>query len=285
MSEPDESPAPIEPRLVESRLVETGTEQLRCHVEERVAVVTLQRPEARNALTLELKQALLRTLEQLADDAEVGCVLLTGAGSAFCAGGDTKMMARDGRPPSAQERQALLRWEHRIPALLHRMGKPTLAALPGPAAGAGFALALACDLRIAAETAFVTTAYARLGLSGDYGGSWFLTRLVGPARARELFFTAERISARDCERLGIVNRVVPDAELPKQALDWARRIAARPPVALRSMKDNLNRALVQDLEPCLETEAERMVQGAMTEDYLEAVRAFQEKRTPRFRGR
>jgi enoyl-CoA hydratase/carnithine racemase len=165
------------------------------------------------------------------------------------------------------------------------MAKPSVAALPGPAAGAGLSLALACDLRIAAESAFVTTSYARLGLSGDYGSSWFLTHLVGTARARELLFTGDRLSARECERIGLVNRVVPDADLEREALALATRIAAGPPIALRFMKDNLNRALQQDLAACLDLEAERMVLGAQTEDYLEAVRAFGEKRPPVFRGR
>jgi enoyl-CoA hydratase/carnithine racemase len=267
------------------RSFETGSEQLRCRIDQRVAVLTLNRPEARNALTMEMKQALVRTLPELGRDPEVGCVLLTGAGGGFCAGGDTKGMQREGRPPSVEDRVRQLRWEHTIPAMLHRMDKPTIAALPGPAAGAGLSLALSCDLRIAAESAFVTTSYARLGLSGDYGGSWFLTQLVGTARARELFFTGDRLSARDCERLGLVNRVVPDAELDESAWELARRIAAGPPIALRFMKDNLNRALTQDLGACLDLEAERMVLGAQTEDYLEAVRAFGEKRPPVFRGR
>ena len=179
----------------------------------------------------------------------------------------------------------MLRREHEIPAALHRMPKPTLAALPGPAAGAGFALALACDLRVLAESAFVTTAYARLGLSGDYGASWFLTRLVGTAKARELLFTAARLDAIECLRLGIANRVVPDASLASDAQELARQIAAGPPIALRYMKQNLNLALVAPLESCLDEEAERMVAGAFTEDYVEAVKAFGEKRAPRFKGR
>ena len=268
-----------------AREVDTGSAQVLCRVEERVAVVTLNRPDARNALTMEMKQALARTLPELGRDTEVGCVLLTGAGGAFCAGGDTKGMQREGRPPSVEDRVRQLRWEHTIPATLHRMDKPTLAALTGPAAGAGFALALSCDLRLAAESAFVTTSYTRLGLSGDYGSSWFLTQLIGTARAKELMFTSDRVSARECERLGLVNRVYPDAALEKESLELARRIANGPPIALRYMKDNLNRALHQDLGACLDLEAERMVLGAQTEDYLEAVKAFAEKRTPVFRGR
>jgi enoyl-CoA hydratase/carnithine racemase len=267
------------------RAIDTGTDELLCSVEDRVAVLKLNRPEARNALTVEMKRALAQWVPRLGADPEVGALLLVGAGRAFCSGGDTKRMAEDGRLPSPEERKRALRGEHEIPAALHRLPKPTLAALSGPAAGAGLALALACDLRIAAESAFVTTAYARLGLSGDYGGSWFLSRLVGTAKARELYFTADRIDARECERIGLVNRVVPDAELPKEALAWAKRIAAGPPIALRLMKDNLNRAQTEPLEALLELEAERMVEGAQTEDYLEAVAAFSEKRAPLFKGR
>jgi enoyl-CoA hydratase/carnithine racemase len=254
------------------REVETGTPELRCRVEERVAVVTLNRPEARNALTVEMKEALRALVPALGVDAGVGCVLLTGAGGAFCAGGDTRRMAAEGRLPSPGERLAYLHREHEIPLALHRLEKPVVAALPGPAAGAGLGLALACDLRIAAESAFVTTAYARLGLSGDYGGSWLLTRLVGTARARELYFTADRVDARTCERIGLVNRVVADADLEREALALARRIAAVSPLALRWMKDNLNRALEDDLAACLALEADRMVASAQSPEYLKAVR-------------
>jgi enoyl-CoA hydratase/carnithine racemase len=267
------------------RAIDTGTGEILCRVEDRVAVVTLNRPEARNALTLEMKRALAHWVPELGADPSVGALLLIGAGHAFCSGGDTKRMAEDGRLPSPEERKQQLRWEHGIPAALHRIEKPTLAALPGAAAGAGLSLALACDLRIAAASAFVTTAYAKLGLSGDYGGSWFLSRLVGTAKARELYFTGDRVTARECEWLGLVDRVVPDAELQKEALGLAKRIAAGPPIALRWMKDNLNRAQSEPLDVLLELEAERMVDGAQTEDYLEAVAAFAEKRAPLFKGR
>ena len=266
------------------RELDTGTEQVLCHVEERVAHVTLNRPEARNALSMEMKQALHRLVPSLGDDPEVGCLLLSGAGSAFCAGGDTKRMA-EGPPLEREPRLRQLKWEHQIPAAIHRLSKPVIAALSGPAAGAGFALALCCDLRLFAESAFVTTAYARVGLSGDYGASWFLTRLVGTAKARELFFTSARVAAQEARALGLANRVLPDAELASAATQLARSIAAGPPIALRYMKENLNRALDEGLEACLDVEAERMVAGAFTEDYVEAMKAFSEKRTPEFRGR
>ena len=231
-----------------------------------------------------MKEALRGLIPTLGDDPGVGCVLLTGAGGAFCAGGDTKVMA-EGPPPEREPRVRILKREHEVPAAIHRLAKPVIAALPGPAAGAGFALALSCDLRILARSAFVTTAYARLGLSGDYGASWFLTRLVGTAKARELFFTSARVEAEECLHLGIANRVVPDADLAAEAGSLARQIAAGPPIALRYMKENLNRALSESLEACLDTEAERMVAGAFTEDYVEAVKAFTQKRKPEFRGR
>jgi len=268
----------------DARSVDTGTEQLLCRVEERVAVITLNRPEARNALTMDLKVALLRVVEEMAGAKDVGCLLLTGAGRAFCSGGDTKVMAEGGRPPSMEDRQRQLRWEHRLPLLLHRLPKPTLAALPGAAAGAGYSLSLACDLRIAAESAFMLTSFAKLGLSGDYGGSWFTTQLVGPAKAREIYFGAARVSAAECLEVGLVNRVVPDDDLSDAAFDWARQLAAGPPIAFRYMKENLNRALHSDLETCLDYEADRMVRGAMTDDYQEAVKAFMEKRSPVFQG-
>jgi enoyl-CoA hydratase/carnithine racemase len=270
---------------IDVRSIDTGTDQLLCRVEERVAIITLNRPEARNALSMDLKVALLRVVEEMGAASDVGCLLLTGAGRAFCAGGDTKVMARGGRPPSMEDRQRQLRWEHRLPLALHRLQKPTLAALPGAAAGAGFSLALSCDLRIAAESAFLVTSFAKLGLSGDYGGSWFTTQLVGPARAREIYFGAERIDAAKCLEIGLVNRVVPEGELSAAAFEWAKQLAAGPPVAFRYMKENLNRALHDDLETCLDYEADRMVRGAMTDDYREAVKAFMEKRSPLFEGR
>lgn len=267
------------------REVDTGSEELVCRVEERVAVVTLDRPESRNALSAPLKEALHRAFDALERDEGVGCVLLTGAGKAFCSGGDTKVMASAGRPPSMEDRQRLLRWEHRLPAKIRGLSKPVIAALPGAAAGAGFSLALSADIRIAAESAFLLTSFSRLGLSGDYGGTWLLTQLVGTAKAREIYFTNPRVSAAEALQLGLVNRVVPDEQLLEEATEMARAIAAGPPVAHRFMKANLNRAQEADLQTCLDYEADRMVRGAMTDDYKEAVTAFAEKRTPVFRGR
>jgi 2-(1,2-epoxy-1,2-dihydrophenyl)acetyl-CoA isomerase len=250
-----------------------------------VATITLNRPDAKNALTMDMKEALYVLVRDLERDNEVGCLVLTGAGSAFSAGGDTKKMQKEGKPPVMEDRQRQLRWEHELPRMLHRSSKPTIAALPGAAAGAACSLALACDLRIASEDAFLVTSFAKLGLSGDYGGSWFMTKLVGPAKAREIYFTSDRVDAATCLELGLFNRVVPKEALAEETFTLAAKIAAGPPIALRYMKANLNRALEEDLETCLRYEADRMVRGAQSEDYTEAVAAFAEKRAPRFRGR
>jgi enoyl-CoA hydratase/carnithine racemase len=253
-------------------------------VEEGVAVVTLNDPENRNPISYDLRPLLRQTIDGIARDDEVRCLLLTGAGDAFCAGGSPKAMVQD-EQPALEDRIRAIRWESEVVAVIHEMAKPSIAALPGPAAGAGFSLALACDLRIAAESAFMLTAFKRLGLPGDFGGSWLLTQLVGPARARELYFTSRRVQADECERLGLVNRVVPDEALQSEAMSLARELAQGPPVAFRWMKDNLNRALHESLRSCLAEEAERQCWAAETEDFREATRAFVERRSPEFKGR
>src|SRR3954463_1659436 len=189
--------------------IDTGTHDLLARVDDGVAVLTMNRPERRNALSEPMLDALARTLAAVETDDDVGSIVLTGAGGAFCAGGDVKAMAAGGEDGlSFDGRVHPQRLSHRATSgRLHEMPKPTIAALPGPAAGAGLSLALACDLRYAARRAVLTTAFAKVGFSGGYGGTWFLTRLVGPARARELYFFADRVSAEDASQWGIVNAV------------------------------------------------------------------------------
>ncbi|HJP22339.1 MAG: enoyl-CoA hydratase-related protein [Alphaproteobacteria bacterium] len=267
--------------------IDSGSEQLLCTVRKGVAVITLNRPEARNALSDELSPALRRMIRERGEDDTVGAVLLTGAGSAFCAGGDVKSMGDNSRQAEVAFEERLQDLQQRQRALtgaLVGLRKPTIAALPGPAAGAGLALALACDVRIAAESAFVSTGYARVGLSGDYGIAWLLTRLVGTAQARQLMFTAERVEASRCERLGLVNRVVPDEALADESFALAASLAAGPRLALAAMKENLDLALTSDFLTALDGEAGRLLETARTTDHKEAVRAFIEKRDPVFKG-
>lgn len=270
--------------------VETGSDQLLARIEDGVGVIVLNRPEARNALSEALTPALRRTVARFAAADEVGAAVVTGAGSAFCAGGDVKGMARSrgalgagAKPRGLEEAAADLRHRQRtLTGALVAMRKPTIAALPGPAAGAGLALALACDIRFAARSAFVSTGYARVGLTGDYGINWLLTRLVGTGRARELMFTAARVDAETCERYGLVNRVFDDDALMAETMAFARRLAAGPRAALAGIKDNLDRASNGDFLSALDGEAEVLVRAARTADHREAVRAFVEKRPPRF---
>ena len=269
--------------------IDTGTSELKCEIRDRVAVITLNRPEARNALSDRLTPALRTMIKTCGENREVGALLITGAGTAFCSGGDVKGMGanRDNNKPamSFDERVADLQERQRLlTGALVSVRKPTIAALPGAAAGAGLAIAMACDIRIAAESAFVTTGYLRVGLSGDYGMAWLLTRLVGTSRARELMFTADKVDARRCEAIGLVNRVVPDADLQQEAFAMARAMAAGPTLALRYMKDNLDEALAFDFATARDHEAERLVRTTLTADHREAVQAFIEKRKAVFKG-
>jgi 2-(1,2-epoxy-1,2-dihydrophenyl)acetyl-CoA isomerase len=269
--------------------IDTGTDHLLARVDDGVAVLTMNRPERRNALSGAMLDAMAQVLAAVEVDDDVRCIVLTGAGGAFCAGGDVKAMAEGG---GAGGRRSLDAAVHRQRAnqrgtagRLWEMAKPTIAALPGPAAGAGLSLALACDLRYLADTAFLTTAFAGVALAGDYGGTWFLTRLVGAAKARELYFFSERVPADEAARLGLANGVFPADRLEEEVLTRARRLAEGPRVALRSMKENLNRAVHADLGECLDLEATLHILSSRTDDHREAATAFVEKRTPRFSGR
>lgn len=270
-----------------ARSIDTGTDELLCEVRDRVAIITLNRPEARNALSDHLTPALRTMIRVCGEDPSVGALLITGAGTAFCSGGDVKgmgaqtnpakaAMSSDDRVADLQERQRLLT------GALVAVRKPTVAALPGPAAGADLAIAMACDIRIAAESAFLTTGYIRVALSGDYGIAWLLTRLVGTSRARELMFTGEKVAAKRAEAIGLVNRVVPDARLRDDALALATSLAEGPATALRYMKDNLDEALAFDFATARDHEAVRLIKSAATADHREAVAAFIEKRKPVF---
>ena len=271
------------------RTIDTGTTDLLAHIDDGVAVITMNRPERRNALSAAMLAALADTLASCETNADVGAVVLTGAGVAFCAGGDVKGMAeaQDSREPEPIDarihRQRLS--QRATAGRLYEMPKPTIAALPGAAAGAGLSLALACDLRIAAEGAVMTTAFAKVGFSGDYGGTYFLSRLVGTAKARELYFLSDKVEMSEALALGLVNRIVPANDLTPATMELAKRLAHGPRVAYRYMKENLNRAAEGSLGDCLDLEATHHIHCALTQDHREAAKAFVEKRTPQFVGR
>ena len=262
--------------------------------EDGVATLTMNRPEARNALSGPMGAALSEAVRRHAADPKTRVLVLTGAGGAFCAGGDVKGFAADtsrgagvgqGQGPSFEQRVAGLRSGMEVVKWLHEMPKPTLAVIPGAAAGAGLSLALACDLRIAAEGAKMTTAFSKVGLAGDYGGSWFLTQLVGAAKARELYFTADVITGAEAARLGIVNKAVPADQIEAEGKAYAKYLAGLPTIAVGYMKKNLNASTGVSLSELLDIEALHMVRTMMTDDHKAASMAFVEKRAPVFAGR
>jgi 2-(1,2-epoxy-1,2-dihydrophenyl)acetyl-CoA isomerase len=250
-----------------------------------VATLTLNRPDRLNALSTPIMEGLLEALPRLAGDPAVGAIILTGAGRAFCAGGDVKRMAEGVLEPSMEEAVTRLRGRMEVSRLLHEIPKPTIAMVNGPAAGAGLALALACDLRIAGASARFITAFAKVGFSGDFGGSYFLSKLVGTGKARELYYTAEPIDAAQALALGVVNRVVPDADLSETVMAFARKLARGPRIALGLMKQNFNAAENGTLAELLDREARGQIETGRTADHKEAARAFVEKRAPVFSGR
>jgi 2-(1,2-epoxy-1,2-dihydrophenyl)acetyl-CoA isomerase len=232
-----------------------------------------------------MNKGLAETLAWAELDPVVGCIVLTGAGEAFCGGGDVSAMGDGSTLLDPAQRIASRRVNQRATVgRLFQMPKPTIAALPGAAAGAGMSYALACDFRVMSDKAFMTTAFAKIALSGDYGSSFFLTHLVGAARARELLFLSDRISAEEAGRLGLANIVCQPEELLARTRALAARLSQGPRVAYRYMKENLNRAISADLDACLDLEATNNSQCRETADHLEATRAFREKRSPIFRG-
>ena len=289
-------------------LIAVNLEGVMSHLEKTfeagVLTLTMNRPEARNAMSGEMMTALREAVPRAAADPRVRCLVLTGAGNAFCAGGDVKGFAisdddddsqadkkddsdddkREAEDKSFEGRVHRLRQQMEISRLLHEMPKPTLAIIPGAAAGAGLSLALACDLRFALDTAKITTAFAKIGVSGDYGGAYFMTYLVGAAKARELYFTAEVITGEEALAIGLVNRIAKVATFDAEAGAYARHLASLPTVALGYMKKNLNAAQHAGLGQVLDLEAAHMMRTFMTEDHKQAVTAFINKQSPAFKG-
>ena len=274
-----------------SSKVKTGTDDLLADLTDGVLTLTMNRPEARNAMSDAMTSALAQQLADAELNSAVKVIVLTGAGKGFCAGGDVKGMAASGDGTvgdntidGAIHRQRLN--QRGTAGALYSIPKPTIAALPGAAAGAGLSLALACDMRIMASSAMMTTAFAKVGFSGDYGGTFFMSQLIGTAKARELYFLSDRVNAQQALDLGLTNWVCEADELAAKANEIALRLASGPTVAYRYMKENFARALSSgDVNDCLDLEATHHVHSGQTEDHKNATKAFVEKRDPVFVGR
>jgi 2-(1,2-epoxy-1,2-dihydrophenyl)acetyl-CoA isomerase len=262
-----------------------------------VLLLTLNRPESLNALTWELMRLLNEALEVATVDPEVRVVVLTGAGRSFCAGGNIRGKEQlDPADPvsnrighSAAWRSLEVRSSHVLklsasPKLLHNMPKPTIAMVRGPAAGAGLCLAAACDIRIVSDNAIFKTGFAAAARSGDFGGSYLISRLVGPAKAREMYFFGDKLSASEAERIGLVSRVIADDALETETMACARQLADGPATAFRYMKRNLNAAETMTLEQVIEMETYNMMRCSTSDDAKEFAAATRENRQPIYKG-
>jgi 2-(1,2-epoxy-1,2-dihydrophenyl)acetyl-CoA isomerase len=253
-------------------------------LEQGLLTITMNRPDRRNALNPDMTRGLVEAARRAAEDHEVRAVLIKGAGGTFCVGGDVKSMAEGRAPLGFEAKMANLRRGMEVSRILHQMPKPVVAQLDGAAAGAGLSIALSCDLRVASASCKITTAFAKVGLSGDYGGTYFLTQMLGAAKARELYLTSPVLSATEAYNLGMVTKVVPDADIDAEAHDLAMSLAQGPSVTLGYIKRNINNAETMSLEACFDAEAIHHSRAGDTADHKEAARAFVEKRKPVFQG-
>ena len=253
-------------------------------LEQGLLTITMNRPDRRNALNPDMTRGLVEAARRAAEDHEVRAVLIKGAGGTFCVGGDVKSMAEGRAPLGFEAKMANLRRGMEVSRILHQTPKPVVAQLDGAAAGAGLSIALSCDLRIASASCKITTAFAKVGYSGDYGGTYFLTQLLGSARARELYLMSPVLTAKEAHAIGMVTKVVPDAEIETAAHELALSLAHGPSIALGYIKRNINNAEHLPLEDCFDGEAIHHTRCGDTEDHKEAAKAFVEKRKPTFKG-
>ena len=277
----------IRRKMSEIREIATGTRQLLASIDQNVGVIILNRPEARNALSDELTPALRNIIKEFDGNEEVRSLLITGSGKAFCAGGDVKSMSKEGIGPKLTREEAiedLQKKQLTLTGALYNFSKPSIAALPGPAAGAGLAIALACDIRYASNTAFAIAGYGRIALSGDYGISWLLSKTIGLSKAKELMFTNDKIDASEGLRIGLFNKIVEEKELYETTFNAAKNMAQFSPLAPSLMKKNLNNSNELNFIEALDKEAACLIDTAQSNDHKEGIKAFVEKRKPKFTG-
>jgi 2-(1,2-epoxy-1,2-dihydrophenyl)acetyl-CoA isomerase len=260
-----------------------STETVQQNLDQGLLTITMNRPERRNALNPDMTLGLVAAAKRAAEDPEVRAVLLKGAGGTFCVGGDVKSMADGSRAPMSFETRIVnLRRAMEVSRILHEMAKPVVAQLDGAAAGAGLSIALSCDFRVASASVKITTAFAKVGLSGDYGGTYFLTQMLGSAKARELYLLSPVLTAQEALGLGMVTRVVPDTEVETSARELAMSLAQGPTITYGYIKRNINNAERLSLEACFDGEALHHSRSNETADHKEAAKAFVEKRKPSF---
>ncbi|CAN7664085.1 enoyl-CoA hydratase/isomerase family protein [Variovorax paradoxus] len=250
-----------------------------------VMVATLNRPDKKNATSKEMLEALRTTLERANDDETIRCFVLTGAGDAFCSGGDLGRRSKEMGDPTPLERKNQLAHTQRLALTIEQFEKPLIAAVNGPAVGAGMDLSLMCDIRFAAASARFSEGYIKVGLIPGNGGCWFLPRLVGAARALELLWTGDHVDAQEALRIGLVSRVIADDQLMPETLAFAKRLAEGPPLQQRDIKKLMYQGLRTDLRTSLEAVTTHMAVVQSTADYKEAIQAFKEKRKAVFTGR
>ena len=273
--------------MTKKKDINTGTEQLLAQINQNVGIITLNRPDSRNALSDELTPALRSTIKEFDTNREVRSLLITGAGKSFCAGGDVKSMSQGGIGPNLSREEAIVDLQEKqltLTGALYNFTKPSIAALPGPAAGAGLSIALACDIRYVSSNAFAIAGYGRIALSGDYGITWLLSKTVGLSKAKELMFTNDKISAEEGLRIGLFNRIVEEKELYEAAFNTAQNMAQFSPLALTYMKKNINKANEINFLEALDNEASALISTSRSNDHKEGVKAFIEKRKPSFKG-
>jgi enoyl-CoA hydratase/carnithine racemase len=267
---------------------ESKLADLEVSLTDRVMVARLNRPEKKNALSAEMLDLLRDALQSANEDPEVGCFVITGAGDAFCSGGDLGRRSSESamsEPTPLERKTRLQKVTHKVVLAVEEFEKPLIAAVNGPAIGAGMDLALMCDLRFAGSSARFSEAYIRVGLLPGNGGCYFLPRIVGPARALELLWTGDFVSADEAVKIGLVNHVYSDSDLMRETLSFAKRLADGPPLQQRDIKKLMYQSLRTDLRTSLDSVAAHMAVIQSTEDYKEAISAFKEKRQPQFKGK
>lgn len=257
---------------------------LKYEITDGIATLTLNRPQKLNAFTAEMLDKWLVSLEDARTNPEVRVIVMTGTGRAFTTGGDVAGFGASAQQTAAGIRRHLVEGVQRLPRKLAEIDKPVIAALNGFATGGGLDIALACDIRFAAESARFAETYAKMGLIPGAGGAWLLPRLVGTAKALELFWSCDWVDAREAERIGLVNKVFADAELMQGTYAFARKVAGAAPLAVQTLKRVMRLGLDKDLDTALDLVASSMPIVRTSEDHQEALAAFKEKRAPRFKG-